>query len=271
MSLIKYSCMAAWAGMSLGVMTSLAQNITGPSSSESPYVVSAKPGVVTVSLLTVGDAVNYKADGVTPYRMVGIPDGLGAFDNGNGTFTVLMNHELASNRSGPVGIVRDHGFAGAFVSKWIIDRDSLQVLHGEDLIKYAWRWDLASSSCQPVTNAFLRFCSADLPPVSAFYNAGTGKGYPNRIYLNGEESGTEGRAFAHLLDGNSYELPWLGKIAWENSVANGASRDKTVVVGTDDGVGGQVYVYVGDKQSTGSPVERAGLSNGKLYGIKVEG
>ena len=30
--------------------------------------------------------------------MVGIPDGLGAFDNGDGTFTVLMNHELGNTQ-----------------------------------------------------------------------------------------------------------------------------------------------------------------------------
>jgi len=32
-------------------------------------------------------------------------DGLGAFDNGDGTFTVLMNHELQP----ALGIVREHG------------------------------------------------------------------------------------------------------------------------------------------------------------------
>jgi len=123
--------MAVLVGISAGsIVTALAQSVTGPSSSESPYLVRTEPGVVTVSILTVGDAVNYKADGITPYRMVGIPDGLGAFDNGDGTFTLLMNHELASARSGPTGIVRDHGFAGAFVSKWIIDKATLTVLHG---------------------------------------------------------------------------------------------------------------------------------------------
>ncbi len=50
-------------------------------------------------ILTVGDSVNTKLDGVSPYRMVGIPDGLGAYDNGDGTFTVLMNHELGQKRS----------------------------------------------------------------------------------------------------------------------------------------------------------------------------
>ena len=52
---------------------------TGPSSSQSPYVLRAEPGVVTKSILTVGDYVNLKPDG-SPYPMVGIPDGLGAFD-----------------------------------------------------------------------------------------------------------------------------------------------------------------------------------------------
>src|SRR5437667_8009223 len=105
--LFNKSCrMAVLVGISAGsIVTALAQSVTGPSSSESPYLVRTEPGVVTVSILTVGDAVNYKADGITPYRMVGIPDGLGAFDNGDGTFTLLMNHELAGSAASRSGIV----------------------------------------------------------------------------------------------------------------------------------------------------------------------
>jgi hypothetical protein len=58
---------------------------TGPSSSQSPYLVRSQPGVVLKSIVTVGDAVPRAGGG--SYRMVGIPDGLGAFDNGDGTFT----------------------------------------------------------------------------------------------------------------------------------------------------------------------------------------
>jgi hypothetical protein len=105
-------------------IASSAKNITGPSSSATPYVVRSVPGVVTKSILTVGDSVNLKPDGVTPYRLVGIPDGLAAFDNGDGTFTLLMNHELGAT----AGTVREHGAPGAFVSKWIIRKDSLEVL-----------------------------------------------------------------------------------------------------------------------------------------------
>lgn len=78
----------------------------GPSSSASPYVRRVEPGVVSVAILTVGDAV----DG---YRLVGIPDGLGAFDNGDGTFTLLVNHEI----NAALGIPRAHGAKGAFVSR----------------------------------------------------------------------------------------------------------------------------------------------------------
>ena len=88
--------------------------ITGPSSSVSPYVIPAKDGVVTKSILTVGDSI----DG---YRMVGIPDGLGAYESRPGTFTLLSNHEIANT----LGSARDHGATGAFVSKWVIARHSL--------------------------------------------------------------------------------------------------------------------------------------------------
>src|SRR5436190_19043051 len=84
-------------------------SITGPSSSQAPYLLRTESGVVTEAILTTGDSVNLKPDGVTPYRMVGIPDGLGAFDNGDGTFTLMMNHEIPGT-----GIVREHGFKGAF-------------------------------------------------------------------------------------------------------------------------------------------------------------
>jgi hypothetical protein len=228
----------------------------GTSSSQSPYLVPTKPGVVTKSILTVGDEVG-------DYTMVGIPDGLGAFDNGDGTFTVVMNHELGSTR----GTVRDHGATGAFVSKWIIRNGSMQVVSGQDLIQNLVLADPNGSK------ALNRLCSADLPEVSAFYNPATGKGTTERIFMNGEESSPEGRAFAHVVTGpeagKSYELPHLGKFAWENSVAMPNSGDQTIVVGLDDGQNGQVYVYVGEKQAFGNVVERAGLTNGTLYGVKV--
>jgi hypothetical protein len=247
---------------------------TGPSSSQSPYVLREEPGVVTRSILTVGDSVNAKPDG-TAYRMVGIPDGLGAYDNGNGTFTVLMNHELTPTS----GIVRAHGARGAFVSKWTIEKGSLRVLHGEDLIKTLYTWNGAAwvvSNTDAAPTRLNRLCSADLPAVSAFYNPASGKGYSGRLFMDGEEGGTGGRPFGHVVaTGESYELtPWLGNMSYENVVARPDSRDATVVMNMDDGdatVGQQVYLYRGTKTDTGSPVQKAGLTNGKLYGVKVVG
>ena len=229
---------------------------TGPSSSQSPYLLPIAPGVTNTSLLTVGDAA------VNGYRMVGIPDGLGAYDNGDGTITVLMNHELRPDR----GTVRAHGAKGAFVSKWIIEKKTLKVLEGSDLIK---QLVLVNGD-----SAIARLCSADLPPVSAFYNAASGKGYKGRIFMDGEEdsSDAKGRGFAHVVDtGVSYDLPSLGRFAYENALANPSTGDATVVVGTDDSTPGQVYVYAGEKRTDGTPVEKAGLVGGTLYGIKVAG
>jgi hypothetical protein len=241
--------------------------VTGPSSSQSPYVVRSQPGVVTKSILTTGDSVG-------GYRLVGIPDGLGAFDNGNGTFTLLVNHEIQNTS----GIVRAHGGKGAFVSKWVIEKGDLSVVSGQDLIQQVATWNTATSSYNAPTTGivFNRFCSATLPDISALY-AGNGLGFNGRLFMNGEESSTPaGRAFAHGLDGTSYELPRLGKLAFENAVARPGGFAKTVVISQDDTSGtggvanGEVYVYIGTKQSTGSPVEKAGLTNGDLYGIVVD-
>jgi hypothetical protein len=121
------------------------------------------------------------------------------------------------------------------------------------------------------TTAWNRLCSADLPAPSAFYNAASGKGYGGRIFMDGEEAGAEGRAFGHLTTGASYQLPSLGRFSWENSVANPATGDRTVVAGTDDAGGGQVYFYYGEKKTTGNAIDQAGLSGGILYGLKVNG
>jgi len=250
--------------------TTLSQGTTAQSSSQTPFLTPSIPGAHFTSILTVGDAMNN-------YRMVGIPDGLGAYDNNNRTFTVLMNHELNS----AVGAVREHGTIGAFVSKWIINKSDLSVVSGMDLIKNVQLWNPLSStyvlynSANPSPKPFSRFCSADLPAVSAFYNRLTGKGTQERIFMNGEESGPESRGFAHIVTGpearTTYELPYLGKFSWENAVANPATGDKTVVVGTDDTGGGQVYFYIGNKTNTGNEIEKAGLSNGNLYAPVING
>jgi len=238
--------------------------VTGPSSSQSPYLLPTTGGVVTKSILTVGDTIG-------GYRMVGIPDGLGAYSNNNGSFSLFMNHELG----GASGTARSHGSTGAFVSSWNIDSTTLAVNSGRDQINSAselFTWN--GSGYTAGTTQFNRLCSGDLAAGSAYSFGGLGT--TARIYMNGEENGATGRAFGHITSGpaanSTYELPALGKFSWENSVASPFGQQKTVVIGTDDStVNGQVYVYVGNKTAAGNDIERAGLTNGNLYGIRVLG
>jgi len=268
----------------------------GPSTSTPPYVLPSLPGVSTTSILTVGDSVG-------GYRMVGIPDGLGAFDNEDGapgrgpgdpsgTFTLLMNHELGPTQ----GTVRAHGSTGAFVSRWVISKDDLSVISGEDQIQQVFLEDpVTVDFTGPTTWAFNRLCSADLPAVTAFYDPATGLGTTDRILLNGEETrppfdARHGKAFAHVVtgpeNGNTYELNELGEMAFENVVASPYPQQRTIVMGLDDSSNAfttaadptgaatqpsEVYVYVGDKSASGNPVERAGLIGGDLFGVAVDG
>lgn len=249
----------------------LPPGITGPSTSGTPYMAPTVAGASFTSLLTAGETIG-------SYKLAGLGDGMGAFDNGDGTFTALLNHEMGNT----TGVVRAHGSTGAFVSKWIINKSDLSIVSGGDLIQTANIWNTATSSYisynaafPSTTAAFARFCSADLPEVSAFYNSATGKGTMARIFMNGEETGNEGRAFGHIATGpntgKTYELPYLGKFSWENAVASPKESDTTVVIGLDDATPGQVYVYVGTKSTTGTDVDKAGLNGGKLYGVKVTG
>jgi len=227
--------------------------LKGPTSSEPPYVVPVAPNALTISLLTAGDSVNARPDG-TPYRMTGFPDGLGAYDNGDGTFTVLMNHEAPAG----VGAVHAHGAPGAFVSKWTIRKNDLSVVHGEDLIQNIALWNRVTNAyAAPAKGIGLsNLCSATFVPAQS-------------MFLSGEEA-PEGRVFAHLLDGTSYELARLGRAQWENAAMH-PSASKTIVIGLDDRFGGHVYAYIGEKQSSGSLVERAGLTNGTLFVIEIAG
>lgn len=236
-----------------------------PASSRTNVVLPDNNLWTTTALLSAGDAAQ------NGYRMVGIPDGLGAYDNNDGTFTVLMNHELGNTS----GAVRAHGSNGAFVSKWVIRKDTLAIVSGADLIQRVKSFDKGTASWRNATLTelnFGRFCSADLAAPTAFFNAATGLGTTTRIFMNGEETGSEGRAMAHIVTGTdagtSYELPHLGRASWENLVANPLAQNKTIVIGDDDSTPGYVFVYVGTKRSTGNDIEKAGLVGGSLYGIR---
>lgn len=264
--------------------------VQGPSTGSTPYVLPVLPGMETISLITV-DNTGTRADDTVPksgggtYRMVGIPDGMGAFDNGDGTFTLLVNHELSSGQ----GIARDHGGIGTFVSKWTVFKNSLTVFAGDDLMKQVYGWNTTTQSSNPTPGVFSlnRYCSADLAEPTAFFNAATGLGSQARIFLNGEEGGN-GRARGHVVTGPEAGKSYiLGKFnlatngtpggtavgSWETVVASPYAQDKTVVIGNNDGgtgiMGNALAVYIGTKTSVGSEVDRAGLTNGILRFVRV--
>lgn len=266
---MKFSPLAL-AALTFAALT--AQAATGPSTTVAPYLVPSAAGVEITSILTVSDQA---AD--NGYKMVGLPDGMGVYDNKDGTFTVLMNHELGNT----VGAVRAHGSNGAFVSQWTIRKSDLRVLAGQDMIQsandvYLWNNTTKTWSAGTTTNNG-RHCSADMAPNNTYFDPATKTGFKGRILLNGEETGAEGRAFAWVVGAKGqpnqlYQLPALGRAAWENAVTNRKQQAKTVVALMDDTTtNGGVYVYVGTKQKAGNPVEMAGLSGGKLYAIKVTG
>jgi hypothetical protein len=246
----------------------------GPSTSTEPYLLPSITGAKTVSILTVGDSVG-------GYRMVGIPDGLGAFRSGHGEFTLLMNHEISAN---PAGITRAHGSNGAFVSRWAIDADTLKVIRGQDHTpspQHVFTWDSGLKRYVQGTTQWQRLCSADLAPESALFAHGLGT--RERIFMDGEEV-TEGRAWARIATGphtgEAWQLPRLGRIAFENALACPFPQEKTIVVVTDDsnlstsptpptGLPSEVYVYIGKKQRSGNTIEQAGLTNGSLFGVAM--
>ncbi|MBB3860679.1 uncharacterized protein YjiK [Novosphingobium hassiacum] len=245
-------------------------------SSQTPYLLPVAGNVTVQAILTTGDTVS-KVGGGT-YRMAGIPDGLGMFDNGDGTVTVLMNQEIGASGGAPLGVVRAHGAAGAFVTQLVIDKATLGVISGEDAIKTVKLFDDATGTFVTASNyAINRLCSADLADASAYYwvdpETSIAYGTESRIFMTGEESGTEGKQFAVFVTGaeagTAYEFADSGLFSWENNLASPFAQKKTITIGQDDGQNGQVYVYVGEKQATGSEFEKAGLEGGHLFGIKV--
>lgn len=153
----------------------------------------------------------------------------------------------------------------------VIDRRTLRVESGDELVQSRANTHLYSTNSRLEVS---RQCSADVAEVTAYYNAASGLGTQDRMLLAGEEDINE-RAFGWVITGayagHVFELMSLGRLRFENNIANPYPQDKTVVIGTDDAVTGLISVYVGMKKSVGNPIEMAGLENGALYYIKLAG
>ncbi len=241
---------------------------TGPSTATRPYVLPAADGVSITSLLTVGDRVG-------GYRMAGIPDGLGA-RRGEGGLEVLVNHELRDTQ----GTVRAHGQRGSFVGRYAVDPATRRVTAGADLARTVQHWRYSDGAYGPTpqgpagatsghTAAWNRFCSSSLTGPGQLLNRTTGRGYDGQLYFGNEENGDEGRIFGITTDGVAWQLPRLGLAGWENHTLAASTSDTTLVLGNEDSGDGQLRAYWGTKSQTGSPVDRAGLTNGVNHVLRA--
>lgn len=239
------------------------------------YADSLVPQYETVKLISAGDTVPETSDPARSYRMVGIPDGLGATAGPKGSRIVFMNHELnASATSEPV--IGQPLNRGAFVSRLVLDSRGV-VRSGERAYDTVYMDDTLVGPAAEVGNAtrpFARFCSGSL--------AGPAEGFDRPIYFANEEDGTPANTFdgkgglsVAIFDNEAHALTDLGHFAWENALVQPGTGKRTVIMGMEDGPAAldpavensQLYMYVGEKdRSAGATVlERNGLVGGKLY------
>lgn len=246
---------------------------TGPNTVTAPYVLPSAPGVIITSLLTVNDAGSAQ----NGYELVGIPDGIGVQRLPRGLVRLLVNHELPLD----TGIVRRHGERGSFVSDLVLNPSTGAVLRGADFINPSTQYyDYQSGTYGPQpgaptgatsghTRQFQRFCSASLTDFGQFRNQTTGHGTIQQYRFANEESGVEGRTFAVSSLGDAVQLPRLGLLSWENTLAASNTSDTTLLIGNDDSSLGTVTAYVGQKSSNGVQVARAGLTNGRNFALRL--
>ena len=217
---------------------------------------------------STGDIVESLYNRTTPMRLVGNTDGVGAFvdELDPRHFVLFVHHELTRGS----GAVRAHGQRGAFVSRFVIDRRTLRVVAGDDMVQSASNVHLLPSGAA----AFSFFCSADIPAPSALYDSRTARGTTDRIFFGGEED-FNGRALAWVATGamanNVFELERFGHARIENVVLTPFEQELTIAALSDDNTPGFVGIYVGTKTARGSPIARAGLTNGLMYYMRVKG
>ncbi len=251
----------------------------------------------------VGAGVNLKVlatsgDKVGGYTLFGVPDGMGVLADGDNA-TILMNHELSSSDAVASVARRANGAANAStVSALNFNNSSQTVQTATELIKNIswWNYTTGQYSSTPSAplgaaakdsfgvanhaNALNRFCSSSTSQpgmLSYTEKLADGKsityGYTGPAYWTGEEGSDESRGFVSDNTGNLVQLPRLGLAARETEVVVPTGNKVTAVVVDEDGsaIASQLWMYVGEKTTTGSWVDKAGLTNGNLFVMNVTG
>lgn len=237
------------------------------------YARVVSPKTKVTPIVTVGQQIPLSGGPVgDSFRLVGIPDGMGAVTKGR-NLTLFLNHEFEQTQGGTAGPLP----SGARISELTLGyrkggaKSATWAKSGKYAIEHIFAY--VTDAFQEITDEsrmIARFCSAFL---------GTGDvGFDRPIFLNGEEEGTAttfdgqgGSAFA-TFDGKAYQLAWMGHAAWENVVAAPFTGAKTVVFGMEDGpsdgdaLHSQLYMYVGQKNpGSTDPLVKNGLRDGQLY------
>lgn len=245
-----------------------------------PAYAKAVAGKTTLRpIVTTGQqfALTDGAEGET-FRFVGIPDGMGLYKQfpeqpASNRLVLLVNHEFNQTQGGPASPLP----SGARQTELILSLNRRGAPRAElrPLVSGSYEIERVfvgepPVEVNPVTTGIARFCSAFLADGKV--------GFDRNVLLAGEEAsgsgtfdGQGGLAFA-TIDGDAYALPRIGHASWENVVVARGTGPKTVIFGLEDGPSGgdglhsQLYMYVGEKDSSGGDaLSINGLNNGYLY------
>ncbi|MFM7265163.1 MAG: alkaline phosphatase PhoX, partial [Cyanobium sp.] len=256
----------------------LASAAPGAAGSFTPTMIrdlAGGPNLQVTSLITVGEVTNGLLPGSSVYVAPGIFDGMGVFDNNDGTFSLLVNHELGNTAGSQMAVAGlNPAVAGARVSRFIVAKDSdNNAANGYQprVLSGGLAYDrVVSSDPAFAKGGFNRFCSANLAPAGQF----SCRGFSDSLFLLGEET-SNGRFF--VLDPASRSLvhvPAFGLGGWESATLVDTGNANTVAALLFDDSGGAVlYLWVGQKQAGSADLlERNGLaaSSGRLYAWKAD-